>query len=158
MEIGGDSKNREWSRTESGNDKSEGKEIFRETGSRQLFEFSQDVDISPFSKTKLVAFSKPVEGDIPFTAIYELFPTGSKDSHSAYVLEKTLKKYGMDKKVVKTNKGTLLVHYERTIHVDGGHKIDIDIQTTKLPLYSFVKIIAVREEICYEFSSNLVSD
>ena len=92
----------------------------------------QKVTIPPHSKTTLIAFSKPIQGEIPFTAIYELFPTGSKKTNSARILEKILRHYGMDQKMEKTRRGTLLVHYKGTIHLDFGHEIDVDIQSVKL--------------------------
>lgn len=47
------------------------------------------------------------------------------------MLEGTLKKYAIDKKVEKTDRGTLLFHYEGSMHIDAGHQMDVDIQTVK---------------------------
>ena len=128
----GGHKNEKWTNTDSGNSNYGELEIYRTTARRELFEFSQKVTIPPYSKTTLVAFSKPIKGNIPFTAIYELFPTGSKESNTARVLEDTLRHYDMDQKMEKTSRGTLLVHYEGTMHVDAGHEVDVDIQSVKL--------------------------
>lgn len=132
LEVGGGTKNEKWTTTESGNANSHEQEIFRTTARRELFEFSQKVTIPPYSKTTLVAFSKPIKGNVPFTAIYELFPSGSKSSNNADILEATLKKYGMEQKMERTPRGTLLVHYEGTMDVDAGHEVDVDIQSTRL--------------------------
>ena len=132
FEVGGGTKHKTWTNSESGNSNSEDIEIFRATARRELFEFAQEVQIPPYSKTTLIAYSKPIQGDIPFTAIYELFPTGNQESNNAKILEASLKKYGMDQKMEKTDRGTLLVHYEGTMHVDAGHEVDVDIQSVKL--------------------------
>ena len=132
FEAGGGTKHETWKNTESGNSNSEDTEIFRATARRELFEFAQEVQIPPYSKTTLIAYSKPIQGNIPFTAIYELFPTGNQESNNAKILEASLKKYGMDQKMERTDRGTLLVHYEGTMHVDAGHEVDVDIQSVKL--------------------------
>lgn len=54
--------------------------------------------------------------------MYELFPAGKTD---ARMLGRTLKKYGMEKKVEKTDFGTLLVHYEGSMYTDAAHQVDI---------------------------------
>ena len=132
FKANGGYKDQKWINSDSGNGNSKEQEIFRATARRELFEFSQKVTIPPYSKTTLVAFSKPIKGNIPFTAIYELFPTGSKESNTASILENTLRHYGMDQKMVETIRGTLLVHYDGTMHVDAGHEVDVDIQSVKL--------------------------
>ena len=43
-----------------------------------------------------------MQGEVSFTATYELSPTGNTN---ASVLEATLKKYGMDKKLERTDHG-----------------------------------------------------
>lgn len=103
-------------------------EIFQTSSSRKFFGFSQDVYVPPFSKTILTALSKPIRGDIPITAVYELTPVGvSRD-----ILLKTLRKYGLDKNVEPTTNGTLLVTLTGFIKADGGHEVDVDIQTVQL--------------------------
>lgn len=49
----------------------------------------------------------------------------------------------MDQEVERTDRGTLPIHHDGTIHVDPGHEVDVDIQSTKLgtaPLELFVKV------------------
>ena len=129
LEMGGGYK-REWGKqTGKGATNSSEKSILKASARRELFEFSQKVTVPPFSKTTLIAFSKPIQGEVSFTATYELSPTGNTNVR---VLEATLKKYGMDKKLERTDRGTLLVHYEGSMHIDAGHQVDVDIQTVKL--------------------------
>lgn len=109
-------------------------EIFRTSSSRKLFGFSQDVYVPPFSKTILTALSKPVRGDIPFRAVYELTPVGVSQD----ILLKTLRKYGLDKNVEPTTNGTLLVTLNGFIKADGGHEVDVDIQTVQLNGTQFI--------------------
>lgn len=129
FQVGGGTKHQSWTNTESGNSNSEDIEIFRATARRELFKFAQEVQIPPYSKTTLVAYSKPIQGNIPFTAIYEFFPNGN---HNVKILEASWKKYGMDQKMEKTDRGTLLVHYGRSMHIDAGHEVDVDIKSVKL--------------------------
>lgn len=132
FDLDGGTKHQAWTNTESGNANSKDIEIFRATARREFFEFAQEVQIPPYSKTTLIAYSKPIQGNIPFTAIYELFPTGNQGSNNATVLEASLKKYGMHQKMERTDRGTLLVHYEGTMYVDVGHKVYFEIQSVKL--------------------------
>lgn len=129
FEAGGGINNEKWKNIVSENSASGSQEIYQASARRELFEFSQKVKIPPFSKSTLIAFSKPIKGNIPFTAIYELFPTGNNNVH---VLESTMKHYGMDREVERTNHGTLLVHYDGIMFVDVGHEVDVDIKTVKL--------------------------
>lgn len=103
--------------------------IFRKSVRRELFEFNQEVTIPPFSKSMLVAFSRPIQGNIPFKAIYELFPSGG---HNVDMLENTFKKYGIKEKMDRTNHGSLLVSFDGIIDVDARHEIESDLKTTKL--------------------------
>lgn len=72
----------------------------------------------------MIAFSEPGQGEIPFTAVYELFPSG--------MLEIFLKKYGMVEEIGRTNRGTLLVSFDDRVNVDAGNEINVDIPRVKL--------------------------
>lgn len=126
--FGATYKSGDWNTKTTRESKFQETEIFRTSSKRNLFEFSQDVQVPPFSKTTLTASSKPIDGEIPFTALYELTPKGVTQD----ILFKTLQKYGLDKNVEKTNNGTLLVTMSGFINADGGNEIDVDVQTVKL--------------------------
>lgn len=92
-----------------------------------LFEFSQEISLPPFSETTLTAFSKPIQGSVPFTAIYEL-QTPETSSAAVDILEKGLKKYGLDR-TDRTSRGTVLVHFEGSMVVNAGHDDHVEIKS-----------------------------
>lgn len=126
--------------TSSGNTAEKGEEVFKATSTRKVSEFSQEVELPPLSITTLTAFSRPLKGDIPFTAVYKLTPKGTSVT-TVEILERTLKEYGLDRKMEKTAKGTLLVHFDGKMHVDIGHKIDVNIQSVSLPGHSYSRML-----------------
>lgn len=118
-----------WKSSESSSGNGNNIEIFQASARRERFKFSQEITIPAFSKSTVIAFSKPIRGKVPFTAVYELFPSGT---HDVTTLEKALKKYGLNEKLVRLDQKTLLVSYDGLMDIDAGHEIDVDIQTVKL--------------------------
>lgn len=124
IKVSGGNTDKKWTSSESVATQSGAMELFRTSTRRALFEYKNDLTVPPFSHMLVSAWGMPLQGEIPFTAVYELSPTGN---HSPEVLEKTLKMYGMEEKIEKTNHGTLLVSYDGFMEIDAGHKVNVSL-------------------------------
>ena len=106
-------------------------DLFKTSTRRDKFKSTQTVVVPAYSKSALTAYTVPVRGSIPFAATYELMPPHSKYNDNVEILQTLLRRYGMNKNVTKSNRGSILTSYDGAINLDAGHEVTIDIRTTK---------------------------
>ena len=110
----------------------ENQEIFRASAKRDVFRYRRTITTPPFSETTFTAYTSPIRGVIPAVVVYELTPTGSKESNTAENLVTSLRYYGMENKIQITQNKTLLISFDSFVDLDVGHDIVVELTTAEL--------------------------
>lgn len=100
---------------------------------REIFEFGQEVPLPATSRVTVTAYANPVVGKIPFEATFELTLIKAGDNLiTPKVLNETLTKYGKQKSVQITNRGTVLVTFDGMININSGNDVHLDIKSVPI--------------------------
>lgn len=93
------------------------------------YSFSDEITIPANSITTVTATSSPFRGQIPYTMTYELTPPANMGG----ALKRGLEYYKFGDRLEKTDRGSVLVHFNGAMVVDSGYEIVVDV--TAVPVH-----------------------
>ena len=104
---------------------------------REVFDFEQEITLPATSSVTIIAYANSIIGEVPFEAVYELTPIKTADNLvTPKVLNETLTKYGKQKIVEITNRGTVLVIFDGLININSGNDVHLDIKSVPIDNFS----------------------